>query len=85
MTAEKPSENNNDPTCDETVEVNNAGDEKNSNSNNKNNNNSSNLDNSKEESSKDPSPSPGTNCITIGLPGKLILSQRKGLREDLFS
>ena len=83
MTAEKPSENNNDPTCDETVEVNNAGDEKNSNSNKKNNNNS-NLDNSKEESSKDPSPSPGTNCITIGLPGKLILSKRKGLGEVLL-
>ena len=24
---------------------------------------------------------PGTNCIKIGLPGKLILSKRKGLRE----
>ena len=29
--------------------------------------------------------SPGTNCIKIGLPGKLILSKRKGLREVLFS
>ena len=28
---------------------------------------------------------PGGNCIKIGLPGKLILSKRKGLREDLFS
>ena len=28
---------------------------------------------------------PGTNCIKIGLPGKLILSQRKGLWEVLFS
>ena len=28
---------------------------------------------------------PGTNCIKIGLPGKLILSKRKGLREVLFS
>ena len=27
----------------------------------------------------------GTNCIKIGLPGKLILSKRKGLREVLFS
>ena len=27
----------------------------------------------------------GTNCIKIGLPGKLILSKRNGLREDLFS
>ena len=27
----------------------------------------------------------GTNCIKIGLPGKLILSKRKGLREDIFS
>ena len=32
---------------------------------------------------------PGTNCIKIGLPqglpGKLILNKRKGLREVLFS
>ena len=28
---------------------------------------------------------PGTNCIKIGLPGKLILSKRKGLWEVLFS
>ena len=28
---------------------------------------------------------PGGNCIKIGLPGKLILSKRKGLREVLFS
>ena len=28
---------------------------------------------------------PGTNCIKIGLPGKLILSKRKGLMEVLFS
>ena len=28
---------------------------------------------------------PGTNYIKIGLPGKLILSKRKGLREVLFS
>ena len=27
----------------------------------------------------------GTNCIKIGLPGKLILSKRKGLWEVLFS
>ena len=27
---------------------------------------------------------PGGNCIKIGLPGKLILSKRKGLREILF-
>ena len=27
---------------------------------------------------------PGMNCIKIGLPGKLILSKRKGLREVLF-
>ena len=27
----------------------------------------------------------GTNCIKIGLPGKLILSKRKGLHEVLFS
>ena len=27
---------------------------------------------------------PGTNCIKIGLLGKLILSKRKGLREVLF-
>ena len=27
----------------------------------------------------------GGNCIKIGLPGKLILSKRKGLREVLFS
>ena len=27
----------------------------------------------------------GTNCIKIGLQGKLILSKRKGLREALFS
>ena len=27
----------------------------------------------------------GGNCIKIGLPGKLILSERKGLREVLFS
>ena len=27
----------------------------------------------------------GTNCIKIGLPGKLILSERKGLREVIFS
>ena len=30
-------------------------------------------------------PKPGTNCIKIGLRGKLILSKRKGLREVLFS
>ena len=29
--------------------------------------------------------SPGTNCIKIGLPGKLILRKRKGLPQDLFS
>ena len=28
---------------------------------------------------------PGTNCIKIGLPGKLILSKSKGLPEDIFS
>ena len=28
--------------------------------------------------------STGMNCIKIGLPGKLILSKRKGLREVLF-
>ena len=28
---------------------------------------------------------PGRNCIKIGLPGKLILSKRKGLQEVLFS
>ena len=28
---------------------------------------------------------PGGNCIKIGLPGKPILSKRKGLREVLFS
>ena len=28
---------------------------------------------------------PGGNCIKIGLPGKRILSKRKGLREVLFS
>ena len=28
---------------------------------------------------------PGTNCIKIGLPGKLILIERKGLREVIFS
>ena len=27
----------------------------------------------------------GGNCIKIGLPGKLILSKRKGLREVIFS
>ena len=27
----------------------------------------------------------GTNCIKIGLSGKLILSKRKGLLEELFS
>ena len=27
----------------------------------------------------------GMNCTKIGLPGKLILSKRKGLREVLFS
>ena len=27
----------------------------------------------------------GMNCIKIGLPGKLIFSKRKGLREVLFS
>ena len=27
----------------------------------------------------------GTNCIKIGLPGKLILSKRKGLWEVVFS
>ena len=27
----------------------------------------------------------GMNCIKIGLPGKLILSKRKGLPDDLFS
>ena len=26
----------------------------------------------------------GTNCIKIGLPGELIFSKRKGLREVLF-
>ena len=30
-------------------------------------------------------PHAGTNCIKIGLPGKLILSKRKVLLEDLFS
>ena len=29
--------------------------------------------------------SSGTNCIKIGLPGKVILSMRIGLPEDLFS
>ena len=29
--------------------------------------------------------SSGTNCIKIGLRGKLTLSKRKGLPEDLFS
>ena len=28
---------------------------------------------------------PGTNCIKVGLPGKLILSKGKGLRGVLFS
>ena len=28
---------------------------------------------------------PGTNCIKIGLPGKLILSKREGLRGVIFS
>ena len=28
---------------------------------------------------------PGMNCIRIGLPGKLILRKRKGLREVIFS
>ena len=28
---------------------------------------------------------PGGNCIKIGLPGKLILSKTKGLREVIFS
>ena len=28
---------------------------------------------------------PGGNCIKIGLPGKLILSKRKGLREIILS
>ena len=28
---------------------------------------------------------PGTICIKIGLPGKLINSKRKGLQEVLFS
>ena len=28
---------------------------------------------------------PGMNCVEIGLPGKRILSKRKGLREVLFS
>ena len=28
---------------------------------------------------------PGTNCLKIGLPGKLILGKRKGLLEVLFS
>ena len=28
---------------------------------------------------------PGMNCIKIGLPGKSILSKRKGLREIIFS
>ena len=32
-----------------------------------------------------PSQTAGTNCIKIGLPGKLILSRRKGLPEVLFS
>ena len=32
-----------------------------------------------------PQGSPGTNCIEIGLSGKLSLSKRKGLREILFS
>ena len=32
-----------------------------------------------------PPPRPGGNCIKIGLPGKLILSKRKGLREVIFS
>ena len=27
----------------------------------------------------------GGNCIKMGLPGKLILSKKKGLREVLFS
>ena len=32
-----------------------------------------------------PPPPPGMNCIKIGLPGKRILIQRKGLWEVLFS
>ena len=28
---------------------------------------------------------PGTNCVKIGLPGKLVLSKRKGLLEVQFS
>ena len=28
---------------------------------------------------------PGMSCIKIGLPGKEILSKRKGLREVIFS
>ena len=31
------------------------------------------------------SPKTGTNCIKIGLPGKLILRKRKGPQEVLFS
>ena len=40
-----------------------------------------NADTEPEEKAADP----GTNCIKIGLPGKLILSKRKGLREVIFS
>ena len=32
-----------------------------------------------------PKSNPGTNCIKIGIPGKLNLSKRKGLREVIFS
>ena len=37
------------------------------------------------EGADDPRDEPGMNCIKIGLPGKLILSKRKGLRVVLFS
>ena len=38
-----------------------------------------------EEGSGEAAEGSGMNCIKIGLPGKMILSERKGLREVLFS
>ena len=46
---------------------------------------SSSLSSSQSCSSSTRGASQGMNCIKIGLPGKLILSKRKGLREVLFS
>ena len=37
------------------------------------------------EDGSDAAAVPGTNCIKIGLPGKLILRKRKGLWEIMFS